>query len=435
MARIPLTIDPDYCSSWGWWEGVREIVQNAKDADEYDAAPMTIEHFPRTNRLVISSRGVTLEPRVLLLLGASTKRGAGQRGQFGEGFAIGCLALVRAGHPVTIHNGDEVWRPTIQEPDEGHPFEGERLLVFTTRKLKEMRDAFSVEIENVSADVWDIAKKLFLFVSPPLPGGTVGVSAGRILLDEEYRGKIYSKGIFVNLVEDLECGYDLDRLELDRDRKVIDEFNLRWKLSNLLSEAHKNDPEKFSKRIYNMAKEGKADVKSLSYHADKALLQALQDAFKEEHGEEAVPVQTTAESKEIEALGGTPVVANSTLRELLEKTGLSAISAKEKLRSGVKQTYTWAALSPEEQGMCEDYVDRVTKYYTIVDFNDDSVLCQKLPVAEGDVASLGISRSLLASTPRDVTDRVVYAEATRRGVSDRTIYLDLLFPDLLFPEV
>ncbi len=428
MAKIPLTIDPHFYEDWKWYEGVREILQNAKDADEYDSAPMKVEHFPRTDRLIISSKGVTLEARLLLLLGATSKRDSGQRGQFGEGFAIGCLALVRAEHPVTIYNGDEVWRPVITKPNEGHPFEGSDLLVFTTRKLKEHRDAFSVEIENVSKEVWEITKKLFLFLSPPPEGGVVSVPGGRVLIDEEYRGKIFVRGIFVSAIENIECGYDLDDVKLDHDRHVIEEWNLRWKLAGILNTAHAQDPDKFAPRIYDMVKEDRADVQSLAYHADSALLKSLRDEFEKEHGEKAVPVATTQESRELEELGATPVIANKTLRELLEKTGLTALSVKEALKTGVKQVYGWADLTPIEQTICTDLVEKVTKNYTIVDFNDADTACQALPIEEEDQeACLGVSRHVLAHEPREVLAALAPVEANRRGVDEREVYLDMLF--------
>jgi hypothetical protein len=36
MAKISLTIDKNYCSGWNVWHGARELLQNAKDAEEYD---------------------------------------------------------------------------------------------------------------------------------------------------------------------------------------------------------------------------------------------------------------------------------------------------------------------------------------------------------------------------------------------------------------
>jgi hypothetical protein len=135
MARIELTLTADYVPTWGLWEGVREFIQNAIDAQEHEGRRMHIEHRPRTNVLSIVSEGVVLN-RSVLLIGMSTKRGKQQRGQHGEGFDVGALALVRAGHELNIWSGDEKWSPYL-EPSE--TFDGERVLTFQTRKQQTMR--------------------------------------------------------------------------------------------------------------------------------------------------------------------------------------------------------------------------------------------------------------------------------------------------------
>ena len=429
MTKIPLTIDPSYVSNWGFFEAIREFAQNWRDGDEYDGYAGTIEHFPRTNRLVFTNKGATLDARMLLLLGASSKRGSDQRGQFGEGFCLACLAATRAGHPVTVYNGDEVWRPVIEKPGEGHTFEHSELLVINTRKLQTPRTDFSVEIENITKEVWDITKKLFLFLSPPLVNDTVAVGHeggdGRVLLAPEYSGKIFSRGIFVNVVDNVEYGYDVTHLKLDRDRQVIEEWDLRWRLSQMLAYAHKQEPEKFRKKIYSMAKEGKADVKSIAYHADAGLLKALREEFQAEHGEKAIPVVDTSDSRELEALGATPVVVNSTLRELLEKTGLRASEMKEKLKAGIKARYAWSDLAQQEKDVCTFVVEPVAKSYTIVDFNDPSVLCQVL--SEDDGKTLGISKQALLLGRRELVLLVVVQEAARRGIPEREVCADAWF--------
>ena len=425
MARISLTIDPSYCGSWGFFEGCREILQNAKDADEYDDAKMIVEHLPRSNRLIISNEGVTLSHATLLLLGCSTKRGTDQRGQFGEGHVLGVLALIRAGHPVTIYNGDEVWRPAIEAPDAGHPFEGSNLLIFTTRKLREPRTTFSVEIENVSKDVWDITKKLFLFLSPPKERDVVKISTGRVLLHPDFKGQIFSRGIFVSTVDNVEFGYDSNNIKLDRDRNVIEEWDLRWRLAELLSAAHKQEPSKFGKRIYNMARDSKADVKSLAYHADANLLKALKDEFHEEFGATAVPVQHMEESKELETLGATSVVVSATLRELLEKSGLKASDIKKKLKANVKKRYGWSDLTPEEQRICTTWIERFTYTYCIVDFTDPSILCQVL--TEDDGQTIGVNRLALSTTTRALVSALIVQQSIRQGVPEREVCLNILF--------
>jgi hypothetical protein len=190
MGKTFLTIDPEYCPSWGWFEGIREFIQNAKDADEFEGHEMKIEHQRRSNKLVISNKNVVVPTDRLAIVGTTSKRGTDQRGQFGEGFVLGTLALIRAGHPVTIFNGDEVWRPSIEEAERG-PFKGKRLLHLNPHKLQNTRDTFSIEIENVSGEIWLESKKLFLFLCPPRTEETVKTPHGTALLGDEYRGRVF----------------------------------------------------------------------------------------------------------------------------------------------------------------------------------------------------------------------------------------------------
>ncbi len=421
MARIPLTIDPGYCETWGFWQGCRELIQNAKDGEEHDGYPMEIEHLPRTSKLVISNKGVSIEASTLLLLGRSSKRDGAQRGKFGEGFVLGVLALIRAEHPVTIYNGDEVWRPEITPPDEGHPFEGQKLVVFNTRKLQATRDAFTIEIENVSREVWAETKKLFLVVTPPKATETTKVQGSTVLYGKEYSGMVYSRGIYVNRVEDLECGYDLDNLTLDRDRRAIDEWNLRWKLGELWNEASKEHPEMSVPRLYRMAKEDKSEVKNLSYTADTRLVKAFREEFEKEHGVGTIAVETMADSKELEQLGARTAVVNKTLRELLEKTGPALSDVKQQLKGSVKVTHAWSALTAAERAVCLDWVERVTKEYVIVTFNDERVSARLI-----DDSQVGIAKWFLSSGRRDLLRSVAGIEAARSKKPIDEVWLDAL---------
>ncbi len=421
MARIPLTIDPTYCEEWGLQNGLRELLQNAKDGEEFDGYPMHVEHLPRTNKLVISNKGVSIEPSTLLLLGRSSKRDGAQRGKFGEGFVLGVLALIRAGHPVTIYNGDEVWRPEITTPDEGHPFEGQKLLVFNTRKLPVARGDFSVEIENVPKGTWADTRTLFLFLTPPRASEVAKVQGNTVLLGEEYSGMIFSRGIYVNRVEDLECGYDLADLKLDRDRRLVDEYDLRWRLGELWNAAHQQDPEKSAPRIYRMAKENKSEVKSLQHRADEKLVKALREEFEKENGIGTVAVASMSESMELEQLGARTAVVNKTLHELLELSGTKVADVRRQLKGTVKVTHAWGALTAGERMVCRDWVERVAKNYVIVTFNDNKMTCRLL-----DDEQVAISRWYLGAGRRDLLRAVAGLEALRCKRPVDEVWLDAL---------
>lgn len=411
MSKIQLTIDPAYCGSWGFFEGVREFLQNAKDADEYDNLPMSVEHKARAETLVITTKNICIEASTLLLLGKTSKGDGNQRGKFGEGFALGCLALVRAGHPVTIYNGHEVWRPEITKADDG-PFSGNDLLVMNTRKLQGYRPNFTVEIQNVSKDVWEATKKMFLFLAPPEEATLVKVPEGTVIMDPAYKGLIYSRGIYVMQHEDLEFGYDLMNADLDRDRRMIEEWNLKYKLSQVWEEALRADPDKMALRVYQMAKDNKTEVQSLHYRVDANLVRSLQNEFEKEHGTDTVPVSTISEARELDGLGAKTAMVTGTLQQLLSKVGPQLSDMREKLRGKVKKRYSYQDLTRTESDVCVELVETITRDYAVVDFNDTTA-CRP----EGDGSTLLIARELLSREPKEVLLLVGSIEAKRIGVA------------------
>jgi hypothetical protein len=336
MSKIQLTIDPGYCEGWGAWEGVRELVSNAKDAEELDPRnAMEIRHKEPLSQLQIKTKNVIVDPARLLVLGQSSKRGRDVRGRFGEGFAIGCMALTRAGHPVSFRNADTSWKCTFDRVDDG-PLAGQELLTFYSRAINSTSD-FVVTIDNVTKDVWDAMRPLFLFLAPPPAEETVAVDQGTLILSEDRRGMVYARGVFVRRFETLECAYDLRDIQLDRDRQMINEWTLGTALNDLWVSVLigrkdvKHAQDALARRAYDLAKGNSDESRHFRWRTDERLVQHMKAQFVAEHGEDAVPVSTMAEAQEITDLGARPAVVNSTLRELLAKTGLSTETAKASL--------------------------------------------------------------------------------------------------------
>lgn len=346
MAKIPLTISKNYCADWGVFQGIRELLQNAKDADD-DGYKMTIEHFPRTSRLEITSAKVYVDPAKLLVLGISDKAPGTKRGQFGEGFVLGVLALMRKGCDVSFRNGDLSWSISFEEPDPGHPLAGNELMTFKSRALAAREQDFRIEIENIPTSVWDILKKLFLFIVTPSKGETLETPHGTLLLNDEYKGQVFSRGIFVRKFENLSCGYDMVGLQLDRDRRFVDEWDLHYKLGRIWTDACNVYPTLAAPRFYDMAKSGTVEAQNVKYHADEKILKEVRQRFEQEHGTAAVPVASMAAAKDVEDAGGKPAMVNDVLKELLEKGGLSVETAKKQLEGQIEARFVPSDLPKE----------------------------------------------------------------------------------------
>ena len=90
MSKIELSIKAAYLPGWSLYEGIRELLQNARDAEVQDDAKMSVKHVYRIRdkrpigALVISNDGTTI-PKESFLIGHTTKLGRNDlAGQYGE---------------------------------------------------------------------------------------------------------------------------------------------------------------------------------------------------------------------------------------------------------------------------------------------------------------------------------------------------------------
>ena len=425
MAKIQLTIDTGYCASWGVWEGVRELVSNAKDAEELDHRnAMKIRHSKEKSQLVIRTQDVTVDPATLLVLGKSSKRGRDVRGRFGEGFAIGCMALVRAGHPVSFRNADTSWKCTFERVEEG-PLSGQELLTFYSRAITPTKD-FEVTVDGITTEVWDAIRPLFLFLTPSPVEETATVDQGTLILSEDRRGMVYARGVFVRRFEGLECGYDLPDVQLDRDRQMIDEWTLGTALSDLWASVlsgHRDVKQAqgaLARRAYNLAKSNADESRHFRWRTDERLVAHMRAQFVAEHGEDAVPVTTMAEAQEIAGLGAKPAVVNPTLRELLSKSGLSVEGTKASLEGQVKDRFLPSQLTESEQRATR-IVDALVKDYVVVEFRGQPA-CKMID----DDTLLAVDRRVLAQPTAEVLRKVALVLAKTRGVDVASVLASAL---------
>lgn len=366
MARIETSLEANYQRSWGISEGVRDLIANAKDAE--------IEHGPtgkgqmvvwhKGDTLYVRTKGVTLD-RDVLLMGVSSKMDRSDTiGQFGEGLVMSFLAIAREeGYGVVVTNGGERWTPAI-EPSTG--YKGREVLVINTRKLQKARRSYTAAISGIDKDEWEALREQFLFLDPDYKEAqSVKPSEcyHRILLQSKFKGRIFVKGVMVSTREELKFGYDLD-MPINRDRHMMEEWNLRWKLAEVLQGAVKLQPKKFVKYVKDIMTDGSspeaAGLASNAAYGGMATAKVLAKDFDAEHGEGAIPVDNAADAREVEEDGGKPVIVSKPFREMLEaaKGPRSVQQAKEKFT--VTATVQWNDLSKAEKAVLEQTADLLT---------------------------------------------------------------------------
>lgn len=351
MPRIELSIKTSYLPEWRTEAGVRELVQNAKDAETEFKAPMRIWHNGHVLR--IENAGVAL-PHEALLLGHTTKEGNAEMiGHFGEGLKLGVLALVRAGHTVRILSGEEVWKPLLVR---SASFQAE-VLAFDISKGKHCGGVV-VEVDKIPFTEWTEMRGNFLFLRDDV-GRVTAEGFGELLLDPSMSGKVFVKGIFVQRDPRLMAGYNLYAAPTDRDRKIIPQYDLGWRLSNIWAKAVSARADLVEK-LYDLLMRDAPDTVDFSSYTKSYMSPEAQAAlvaqFTRTFGENAVPVSSILESKDIAHFGKKGIVLPATMARLLQilmdmEGGIEGI--KRKVGAEVVERHSWGDLTAGEQAVLE----------------------------------------------------------------------------------
>lgn len=360
--KVELTIDASYLSGpKGWkgiWHGIRELVQNARDAELEHGAQLEVTHVGTTLR--IENVGCTI-PRDALLIGHTTKRDDRRMaGLFGEGLKFGVLAMLRDGMKVVIRTGSEVWTPAIEESER---FPGRQVLTFRIDGGREPKNRVRIEIEGVSAEAWEVIRDKFLFLYRRIHRQTP-TNRGTLLLSPKFKGKIFVKGIHVMDDPELAYGYDFAHLELDRDRQVVGSYDLQSEVKQLWRAALAVEPG-LTEEFLTMAVNRVKDVKGLdrwdAQNLGGDVTRLAADAFRTKYGQTALPVANLAESKDIEHLGVRGIVVPDELAALLSVVLGDKDTVWKRLREEVQHTYSWDDLNQREQQSLTRAVGLVAK--------------------------------------------------------------------------
>lgn len=435
MAKFELSISSKYVDSWGVYEGVRELIQNAIDAQQ-DGHAMTVSH--KAGMLTVFSEGVHLD-RSVLLLGVTSKAGGGYRGHFGEGLKLGALALARAGRRLVVVNDDESWIFKLQP---SAAFGGVSVLTVSTRTQSVAAGGFSVQVE-LTANEWSEMRRNFLFLDDtinalPVPQGAVTETA--LLLDPEQRGRCYVKGIFVEERENLAAGYDFHFAETDRDRRMVRGCDFEYYAGRAWGLAYRDGLIEPSRYLNILASNNADTLKAGTYVTLRSdQVEVLVQCFKDRYGDKAIPVESPAEAAQAEHLGRYGIICNRRLiaffteYECAKEMTLAGLGSSR--RTDIIQVYDTGNLSDLEQKTLH-WVNHLVECaaqacgfqstrnrVSIVDFGCPEVLGISAapdyrpdlqPNRQSGARGLFISRSRLAS-PRDYLAVLVHELAHDRG--------------------
>lgn len=308
MSRYELTISSNYVKHWGVWEGVREFFQNA--IDEQNSNPdhrMSWIYMHDKECLTITSYNCKLSINSLLL-GNTSKSDGRSIGQFGEGYKVAIVVLLREGKKITIHNGDELWNVRFVN---SRRF-GDQVPVIETSKFGVTGSDLIIEIEGITEDEWAEITDKILQVREEVYGTDpeqVDTEYGSILPDMP--GKIYVEGLYVKTKESLKYGYDFKSYTctLNRDRNILSDFEITWNASRIGCTAFGNDNDK----LYEFL--DLPDGQYAQHFISSNSKDELYKMFKEENGSR-IPVTSQEEYDYFKHKGMDPIFVKETYKAL-----------------------------------------------------------------------------------------------------------------------
>ena len=314
MSKIELSLASDYVPSWTIVDAIRELFQNALD-QEVQMPDNTASWSYKDGIFKISNKTSTLETKSLLL-GATTKEGDDRTiGQFGEGYKIATLVLLRNAKQVTIYNYGlrEVWRPRFVK---SRRFGTDILTFFIDKEYpwKQVPDNdLTIEVTGLTDEEWFeqiVPANLHLQSDVKIEESN---EYGEALSATRHAGLVFVNGLYVCKYEPYHFGYNFipGSLKLDRDRKLASDFDLRWLASKLWI----NSP-----RAIEFVEQDLADVSYLSdmsrYSSSINISNEAFERFRLVHGPRAVPVTTQEEADKVPA-GYKPVIVNNNYMNLI----------------------------------------------------------------------------------------------------------------------
>jgi hypothetical protein len=303
MSKFELSLAKDYVPSWTVVDGIRELFQNALDQEvQCPGNTASWTYNPLAETLTISNKKSTLTTRTLLLGATSKADNTATIGQFGEGYKVATLVLLRNEKPVTFYNygAREVWTTRFVKSKRY----GAEVLTFDVDKKYPWQtipdNDLTVVIGNISPQEYDkllVPANLHLQHTERETKSTV---YGDILMDTEHSGMVYVNGLFVCKYPAYKYGYDFkpEHIKLDRDRKLVSDFDLRWLASKMWST--------LGEETVDIVALGIADVEyvnsTLSYLSADSKVKVVEAAhakFTQDYGVRAIPVSTQSDAEAV----------------------------------------------------------------------------------------------------------------------------------------
>lgn len=314
MRKYELSISADYVPEWGITEAVREFFQNSIDEETRDSSNKMFFDYDRDSQVVrVGNRHSDLDIKTLLF-GVTSKNTDGRMiGNHGEGYKIATVVLLRMGKTVVFQNycRKEIWHPRLVN---SRRYGGVMVPTFFVEDVPVWgsvpEHSLIIEIGGITPEEYGKIQDSNLHLQEDVCRRET--SRGAILEGEEYRGRIFVGGLFICEETKLDIGIDFkpDVVHLERDRTMVNSFDVQWHAARMIEEL----------------KDAEITKKSLDHYSGhyishlaipKKITDEITEEFINEHGARAVPVASQDDMDKLKRKGYKPVIVSAAKRDII----------------------------------------------------------------------------------------------------------------------
>lgn len=210
----------DYLKDWGINEALREVYQNFLDYGEYTEK---LKKLKNGNIQVSLYNNWSPESLDFLRIGNSVKK-EGSIGKHGEGIKMAFMIFIRNGLKSRIITQSQVVLPSFYDDKEiGKCF------CFEYLNINGKNDFFTIQFEINPEDFKGFRENVIS------ENDIIFSLAGYGDIVDKPKGNIYSGGLFVANLPNIQKSYNIvpEQLNLDRDRSVPRSFDVNWAASRI----------------------------------------------------------------------------------------------------------------------------------------------------------------------------------------------------------
>lgn len=313
MRKYELSISADYVPEWGIVEAVREFFQNALDEEVRDSSNKMFFSYDRENeKLTIGNKHSELDIKSLLLGNTSKNDNPETIGKHGEGYKIASTVLLRCGKQIVFNNycRREVWRPRLVK---SRKYDGMLVPTFFVETAavweKVPEHSLLIEIAGVTAEEYEQIRQSNLHLQKY---EKITTMYGEILTEKSFSGKVYVGGLYICEEPKLDIGVNFkpNFVRLERDRSMVDSFDIQWYASRMVETSGAKEQIKKSMDSYS--------GKFIYCECVPALLKnEIAEDFINENGAKAVPVANQKDLELMKKRGWKPVITSEIKRDVI----------------------------------------------------------------------------------------------------------------------